>query len=138
MAHDLFMEVHRKLDRYDPSRPPRPWLFAFAVRFAADYRKQARVRREGLDSVPERPDPSPGADALVEDREACAIVTEALAAVEHDRRAVFILFELDEVPMAEIAASLGLPVNTAYSRLRLAREEFAAAARRIQRRRGSP
>jgi RNA polymerase sigma-70 factor (ECF subfamily) len=40
--------------------------------------------------------------------------------------------------MADIAASLGLPVNTAYSRLRLARDEFAAAARRIQKRRGTP
>jgi len=125
VAHEMFLEVHRQLVRYDPRRPARPWLFAFALRFAADYRKQARVRREGFGEAPEMLDPSPGADARV-----------ALEAVELERRAVFILFELDEVPMADIATSLGLPVNTAYSRLRLARDEFAAAARRIQLRRG--
>lgn len=136
VAHEMFLEVHRQLVRYDPRRPARPWLFAFALRFAADYRKQARVRREGFGEAPEMLDPSPGADARVAEREARDIVAEALEAVELERRAVFILFELDEVPMADIATSLGLPVNTAYSRLRLARDEFAAAARRIQLRRG--
>ncbi len=138
VAHEVFLEVHRQLSRYDPARPARPWLFAFALRFAADYRKQARVRREGFGDLPDVADPGPGAEAQVQQRERCEIVAEALAAVELERRAVFILFELDEVPMAEIAASLGLPVNTAYSRLRLARDEFAAAARRIQKRRGTP
>ena len=136
VAHEMFLEVHRHIGRYDPARPARPWLFAFALRFAADYRKQARVRREGFEEPPELADPSPGADAHLAQREACELVAEALAAVDLDRRAVFILFELDEVPMADIAASLGLPVNTAYSRLRLARDEFASAAKRIQLRRG--
>jgi RNA polymerase sigma-70 factor (ECF subfamily) len=137
VAHEVFLEVYRRLDRYDPSRPARPWLFAFALRFAADYRKQARVRREGfVDGGPEPTDPGPGPDAGVAEREAREIVAEALGAVELERRAVFILFELDEVPMAEIATSLGIPANTGYSRLRLARDEFAAAVRRIQLRRG--
>jgi len=136
VAHELFLEVHRNLARYDASRPPRPWLFAFALRFAADYRKQARVRREGLFEVPELPDPSPGPDARLAVQEARDLVAEALSAVELDRRGVFILFELDTVPMADIAASLDIPVNTAYSRLRLARDEFAAAVRRIQLRKG--
>jgi RNA polymerase sigma-70 factor (ECF subfamily) len=137
VAHEVFLEVHRHLPRYDPRRPARPWLFAFAVRFASDYRKQARVRREGLGEVVDTADPSAPPDAGLERREAREIVAEALGAVEIGRRAVFILFELDEVPMPEIAESLGLPVNTAYSRLRLARDEFAAAVRRIQRTRGA-
>jgi RNA polymerase sigma-70 factor (ECF subfamily) len=59
-------------------------------------------------------------------REAASLVMEALNAMPFEQRAVFVLYELDETPMKEIAESLGVPVNTAYSRLRLAREVFAA------------
>ena len=47
-----------------------------------------------------------------------------------EQRAVFVLYEVDEIPMKEIAESLGIPANTAYSRLRLAREVFAAHAQK--------
>ena len=46
ITHDVFVEVFRNLDRYDPTRPLRPWLFAFAFRFASDYRRLARHRVE--------------------------------------------------------------------------------------------
>ena len=42
----MFVEVFRNLHRYDPARPLRPWLFAFAFRFASDYRRLARHRVE--------------------------------------------------------------------------------------------
>jgi RNA polymerase sigma-70 factor (ECF subfamily) len=58
--------------------------------------------------------------------------------VDVDRRAVLILHDLDEVHVPEIAQALGIPLNTAYSRLRLARAEFAAAAKRIRKTRGGP
>jgi RNA polymerase sigma-70 factor (ECF subfamily) len=60
-------------------------------------------------------------------------VLEALDAIDLDRRAVFVLYEIDGVTMDEIARSLGIPVNTAYSRLRVARGEFAAAVKRLKR-----
>src|SRR6185295_3483972 len=40
VAHDTMFAVYRKLAEYDPSRPLRPWLFGYAYRFAADYRKR--------------------------------------------------------------------------------------------------
>jgi RNA polymerase sigma-70 factor (ECF subfamily) len=49
-----------------------------------------------------------------------------------DRRAVFVLYDIDGEPMKEIARSLGIPVNTAYSRLRLARSEFGLAVKRLR------
>jgi RNA polymerase sigma-70 factor (ECF subfamily) len=62
----------------------------------------------------------------------------ALNRLELGRRAVFILHELDDQPMPEVAKALGIPLNTAYSRLRLAREHFASALQRARRRRGTP
>ncbi|MFT3771354.1 MAG: sigma factor-like helix-turn-helix DNA-binding protein [Minicystis sp.] len=54
-----------------------------------------------------------------------------------DLRAVFVLFELEQATMAEIAAMLDLPPGTVASRLRRAREHFQAAARRIAAKGGS-
>ena len=57
------------------------------------------------------------------------LILGALAALDLDRRAVFVMHELDGFSMPEIAAALSAPLNTCYSRLRLAREAFASAVR---------
>ncbi|WP_394845792.1 sigma-70 family RNA polymerase sigma factor [Pendulispora brunnea] len=130
VVHEVFLAVHRRFDTYDPSRPIRPWLFAFAFRFASDYRKQARIRFRSSFDGDESVDPRPAPDELLERAEDQRLAAIGLEGIALDRRAVFILYEIDEVPMAEIAASLAIPLHTAYSRLRVAREEFAAAVRR--------
>ena len=60
----------------------------------------------------------------------------ALDDLELDRRAVLILHDIDGHSVPEIARALSIPLNTAYSRLRLAREQFKAAVKRIRLRRG--
>jgi RNA polymerase sigma-70 factor (ECF subfamily) len=132
VTHDVFLAVYRRLDTFDASRPQRPWLFGFAYRYAADYRKLARHRREVLELSPETRDPSPSAFDRADLGETLRIANHALSTLELDRRAVFVLHELDECPMPEVAQSLGIPLNTAYSRLRLAREDLAAAIRRLR------
>ena len=44
-----------------------------------------------------------------------------------------VMAELDGATAPEIAEALGIPLNTAYSRLRVARQRFADAARRLRR-----
>jgi RNA polymerase sigma-70 factor (ECF subfamily) len=51
--------------------------------------------------------------------------------LEPERREVFVMFEIDERPMDEIARDLQVPLTTVVSRLRLARRDFEAAVRRI-------
>jgi len=122
LAHDVFVQVYKRLASYDEARPIRPWLFAFAFRIASDYRRLARHGTElTADEVGES---AATAESDLARREASTIVSRALEAMSIDIRAVFILYEIDEVPMKEIAESLGIPVNTAYSRLRLARASF--------------
>jgi RNA polymerase sigma-70 factor (ECF subfamily) len=132
VTHDVFVEVFRNLVRYDTARPLRPWLFAFAFRFASDYRRLARHRVEVYEE-PAAASADPPADDVVAARELRAVIMKALDSVELMRRGVFILHEIDALPMAEIAQALGIPVNTAYSRLRVAREEFTATFRLLQR-----
>jgi len=137
LTHDVFVQVQRHLREYDPTRPVRPWLFGFAFRLASQRRRRAAVRHEA-DPVAanEVVDPKALADEQLAAEEDRRLILEALAAIDLDRRAVFVLSQIDEVPMAEVARALDLPVNTAYSRLRMARVEFAAAVKRLRARRG--
>jgi RNA polymerase sigma-70 factor, ECF subfamily len=133
-CQEVFLRVHQLLSDYDTSRPIRPWLFAIAYRVAGRYRTN-HARHPVMESV-ELADDGPGPHEDLETRQAQALVLEALQAIELNRRAVFILAELEERPVPEIAETLGVPLNTAYSRLRVARDEFAQAVTRIRLRGG--
>lgn len=130
LTHDTFLAVFRAWDDFDPARPMRPWLFVFALRIASDHRRRARHRLE-VGPEQESADSSPNAVELLLRKEREALAHEALQAVVLSRRAVFILHELDGCTVPEIALTLEIPVATAYSRLRLAREDFAAGVRRL-------
>jgi RNA polymerase sigma-70 factor (ECF subfamily) len=138
VAHDVFIQVYRKLDAYDRARPIRPWLFGFAYRAASDYRRLARPRVEVIGEDEDAPARAPLAEDVLARAEDVALVGEALESIDLERRAVLVAYELAEVPMKEIAEVLGIPLHTAYSRLRVAREELAAAVRRAKSRRGEP
>ncbi len=136
VAHDVFVQVYKKLDTYDAARPLRPWLFAFAFRAASDYRRLARHRVEVSNAANDAPASAPLAEEALAARQETALVWEALTSIDLDRRAVLVAYEFDEIPMKDIAESLGIPLHTAYSRLRVAREELGAAVRRLRLRRG--
>lgn len=135
-TQEVFVVVHGLMPDYDAERPVRPWLFAIAYRVALRYRALARHRYEVAAEDPGEPEgSSPRPDEQLEAEEARALVLEAIEAIDLPRRAVFILAEIDEQPVPEIAAALQIPVNTAYSRLRLAREDFERAVHRLRARR---
>jgi RNA polymerase sigma-70 factor (ECF subfamily) len=138
LAHDVFFRVYERLVDYDPSRPLRPWLFGFAFRVASEYRRLFSNRREFLGADAEPADPAPNALEHLVQVEALGLAQIALDTLDMDRRAVFILHEIDGCAMPELARVLTIPVNTAYSRLRLAREQFQTAVRRERLRRGEP
>ena len=137
-ANEVFFRVHQRIDEYDPTRPVRPWLFSFAVRVASEYRRLARHRVEVIGDVESLSPPEDTSEAEILRRENRDLVIAALGEIELDKRAVFILHDLDECAVPEIAGALSIPIGTAYSRLRSARSEFAAIVRRLQARRGKP
>ncbi len=139
VTHEVFVAVHRALPGYDPTRPIRPWLFGIAFRVASDYRREARHAREVLRGEPaDLADAAPAADERMAAEEARRVVIEALDAVDMTRRAVLVLHDIDGCPMPEIAHALSIPLNTAYSRLRLGRADLKAAVQRVRLRRGEP
>jgi len=130
LAHEVFVQVHRRRADFDRSRPVRPWLFGFAYRVAAAHRRSARARYEVLGEESQETDPAPPADEQLAGHEARMLLLRALDDVPLDRRAVLVMHEWDGEPIPEVARALGIPLNTAYSRLRLARGDLAAAVRR--------
>ncbi len=131
LAHELFLKVHAQLEDYDSTRPAKPWLFAFAFRLASDYRRRAAHRNESLGESPEPPSREPRADELLAAQDERALVARALSMVDLDRRAVLVAYEMDELPMKDIATSLQIPLDTAYSRLRVGRAELHKAFQRL-------
>lgn len=132
VTHDVFLKVHAQLAARDPERQPRPWLFGFCLRVAADYRRLARNHRELLVQAEEPTDPRPLSNEQLEREERIRAALSILDTLELDRRAVFILHVLDGCGMKEVAQALGINVNTAYSRLRLAREDLAQSVHRLR------
>jgi len=129
-SQEVFVIVHRLLPEFDRTRPIRPWLFGIAFRVASAYRDKARYRvtEELGDDLTDDAQP---ADEQIADAEKRRLVLRALERVDLARRAVFVLADIEGRAIPEIATELGIPLNTAYSRLRLARAEFAEAARRL-------
>jgi RNA polymerase sigma-70 factor (ECF subfamily) len=118
----------------------RAFLFQSALRVASEMRRSRRRDRLALD--PERvevaPDPAPLADEALARAEARALLDEVLDAMPLDVRAVFVLFELEQLTTSEIAALLNLAPGTVSSRLRRGREEFETLARRLRARHAPP
>ena len=136
IAHDVFIQVYQRFAQFDPRRPLRPWLFGFAYRLASDYRRLARHRVETLGEPSDGIDGAPSAADRAASRQTLDRVWAALEQLDLDRRAVFVLHEVEGHSIPEVADALGIPLNTAYSRLRLAREEFAKAVQRLRLRQG--
>jgi RNA polymerase sigma-70 factor, ECF subfamily len=132
IGQEVFLTVHRKLHEGEVPRSTRAWLFTLCFHAASNYRKLARHRRETPDEdVPDAPDPSKNAEAHLAARQESARVAALLDALDFERRSVLVSHDMDGLAMPEIASALGIPLNTAYSRLRLARRDFIAAARRV-------
>jgi len=131
VAHDVFATAYRRRDERDPARPVRPWLFGIAYRVVANYRHRAHRTREVSMDV-ETPDPGPTPAEAMARHELARRLLEALAALDLEHRAVAILFDLEGMPAPAIAESLGIPINTVYSRARAARIKMLELTRDLR------
>jgi RNA polymerase sigma-70 factor, ECF subfamily len=129
LAQEVFLALRRSWTEYDQTRPLRPYLFGIAFRIAAAHERKRR--REVTLQVVEVSHTGPGPEDLFQSKQARALVLAALERIPLPRRAVLIMHEIDDVPMAEVALVLSIPRFTAYSRLRKARRELETAVRRM-------
>jgi len=135
ITHDVFIRVFRHQADFDVTRPLKPWLFGFAYRTAQEYRRRAVHRREVLvDIETETASPGLAPDEAVAESQARDQLLVLLEGLSLEQRAVFVLHDVDGCTMPEIVQTLGVPLNTAYSRLRLARAQLETSLNRMRRR----
>jgi RNA polymerase sigma-70 factor, ECF subfamily len=138
-VQDVFVVVHGKLSGFEGRSRLSTWLYGICLRVAHARRRRAHVRHELAEDAGAIDDlAAPEASDAAQAREGLELLDEALDALPLEQRAVFTLFELDEMTCQEIAELVDAPLGTVYSRLRLAREAFGRAATRIQARLASP
>lgn len=124
LVQEVFLVVHRKLDQYDDRGHGRAWLYAVCRRVASTHRRSRRrgaAREQRADTPRDSEDP----ERQLANRQAVARVGRVLDLLRPERREVFVLIQVEGLSAPEVAAALGLKVNTVYSRLRLARRDFA-------------
>ena len=127
-AQEVFVVAARKLDMIEHGKE-KAFLYATAVRVAADSRRSHARRDRGADVEPDAlgDGDAANAEALVDQKRARELLDTIIGRMPDDARDVFVLYELEGLTMAEIATALELPAGTVASRLRRARELFAAA-----------
>ncbi len=124
-TQQVFMIAARKLDTIDPQRA-RSFVYGAALRVANNARRGLRRRREVPDDdASSRPEPEErGPEALTEVAQARTLLADILEQLPEKHRRVLVLAEIEQLEVPEIAALEGVPVGTAASRLRVAREQF--------------
>jgi RNA polymerase sigma-70 factor (ECF subfamily) len=127
LAHDVFVVVHRRLHTYDRKSRVTTWLFGICLRVAANYRRRRRrlpseasIRaRASDDATAQVP-----ADEMLARRQESASAERVLAKLTPEKRAVFVMFEIENLSCQEIAELMGIPIGTVYSRLHAARTQI--------------
>ena len=125
-AQRVFLVLARKLDAVEIGHEL-PYLLRTAVFVASETRRSHRRRRESIETPPDVAAPAWHApDAAIEQREALEAIDAVLERMDESLRTVFVLHEIEELTMAQIAETLEVPAGTVASRLRRARAEFEA------------
>ncbi len=132
-VQDVFLIVHRRMDEFERRSEARTWIAGIAIRVAADYRRHLR-RKGGLEPLGGgQADPRSDPHLAAVQAEALRQLYQVLGELDDQRREVFVLAELEQLTAPEISRTLGLNVNTVYTRLRTARRVFDQALRRHER-----
>lgn len=132
VTQQVFLQLQRRLHSLAAPESIRPWLATITRRMARAYRG---ARRRALDAMlpydfadVEDDVPLPEEAMLASERR--RELLDLIETIEPARRIILIMHVLDELPMAEVAHTLQIPVPTAYNRLRLARRDLADALER--------
>jgi RNA polymerase sigma-70 factor (ECF subfamily) len=128
LTQEVFVVVARRLPEYRPDSQISTWLFSIAARIAANDRRRRRIRRFWMRLRPSLDDRSRPGDAIpsdaLEQRERRRRLYETLGRLSERQRRAFVLFELEEMSVAEVAQLMGLTLGNVRVLLHRARAAF--------------
>lgn len=133
LVQEVFVVAHRRGGFAPGAAKATTWLAEIAFRVHANARR-ARARRlepeADVDDAGSSQDAASHPERALEAVQRRARVRRCLSALDEEHRLALVLFEIEGHDCAEIAAVLGVPVGTVYSRLHAARRRFESAWRR--------
>ena len=128
-CQEVFVAVYRSLGRFRGAARLSTWIYRIAARGAGRAMRRRRMHAVLSSLLLREPEPAPGPDPV--ERTARLVVLDALLTrLSPKKRLVLVLFEIEELPIDEIAKIAGCPENTVWSRLHHARAELKAMARK--------
>jgi RNA polymerase sigma-70 factor, ECF subfamily len=124
VVQDVFVVVHRRLPDFEGRSGVRTWLFSIARWVVTHERRRFRAKpvHEPIDEAIS--DVGPGPFEKTVQTQALRTIERVLSRMDEEKRMVFVLMNIEEMTAIEVAEALSVNVNTVYSRLRLAREQF--------------
>lgn len=131
-VQDVFVTAYRRWSSFEGRSSARSWLYGIARRIAFRYRRSADARARRL--AEPRAGASEGIDEPFTRVHAAHSLAAMLDRIDSDKRAVFVLREVEGMTAPEVADALGIPLGTTYSRLRAAWRGLGQQAEREQNR----
>lgn len=131
VVQDVFLVIQRRHSDLKEEAAARGWIYSITRRVVSSQRRRMRARdSRASDDVDLLTSPEQSPLAAAEHNLEVRVLSTLLDGLDERKREVFVLSEILEMSGREIAEMIGVPMNTVYSRLRAAREEFDAAAQR--------
>ena len=133
VVQEIFIVIHSRLHTLEKPEALRSWIYSVIRRTVSGHHRSRRAQEASGILRAAEPDvralPRTPAD-LAELNDQVKLLFSLLEELNESKREVFTMAELDELAVPEIAEILGIPLNTAYSRLRAARQAFEEALAR--------
>lgn len=129
LVQEVFLVVFKRRSDYDEKGRARAWLYSICTRVAKGQRRKVLRRRES--EPPYEQVIAASQLEHLEDREALELGWRLLEQLPEQQREVFVLYEVEDMPMSEIAQALDCPLQTVYSRLYKARERLLAQVQQL-------
>jgi RNA polymerase sigma-70 factor, ECF subfamily len=131
VVQEIFIVIHRRIHTLEQPQALRSWIYGIVRRTVSTYHRAKRAKVASTTTLnsehdmqyPQQPTPQ----ELAEQSDQVQLLWSMLEKLDAPKREVFVLSELDEMTVSEIAVAIEVPVNTVYSRLRTARQELEEA-----------
>jgi RNA polymerase sigma-70 factor (ECF subfamily) len=133
VVQEVFIVINSRLHTLEQPQALRSWIYGIVRRTVSAHHRSRRVREASGAALAVEPNPQalPRTPCdLVEQNDQVKLLFALLEELDEPKREVFTMAELDELTVPEIAEILEIPLNTAYSRLRAARQAFEEALAR--------